>query len=180
MLVFVLAPAFLLAVFQSYRLFRAQLQGSTLSVVRYLCPLALLVFLCSFPLSAASTFVYRALNEIWSAEFETLKAIEKIRPDPSMLDEAHPLQLSVEDLAKASPLSEQTRRWLRDSRVTVAPHKMPPGLDWWGSNLRNSPPAFSHDYLATIQFAGGSDCTRRFWYVPYPKRDVRMLVVICK
>src|SRR5208283_3641622 len=45
MLVFVLAPAFLLAVFQSYRLFRAQLQGSTLSVVRYLCPLALLVFL---------------------------------------------------------------------------------------------------------------------------------------
>jgi fumarate reductase subunit D len=180
MLVFILVPTLLLAVIQSFRLFRAQLQGSTLSVLRNLWPLAMLVFLCSFPLSAVSTFVYHALNEVWRAEFETLRAIEKIHPDAAKLDAAHPLRLTVDDLARVSPLSEQTRRWLGNSPVTIAPHKMPLGLNWWGGNLKSSPPAFLQDYLVTVHFAGSSVCDQHFWYVPYPKRDVRMLVVICK
>jgi hypothetical protein len=178
--VFILVPTLLLAMIQSYRLFRTQLQDSTLSLVRHLWPLALLVFLCSLPSSALDSLVFHASNLIWRAEFETLGAIEKIHPDTANLDASHPLQLRVEDLAKASPLSDITRRWLGNSRVTIAPHKIPSGLDWWGGRFRNPPAAPFQDYLVTIQFAGGSDCDQRFWHVPYLKRDMRMLVVICK
>jgi hypothetical protein len=178
--VFILAPVIILAVIQSYRLFRAQSQGSTLSVVRNLWPLALLTFLCSFPLSAVSTFEFRAGDALWRAEIEVIKAIEKIRPDASTLDEAHPLQLSVDDLAKGSPLSDQTRRWLGNPPVTIAPHKIPPGYNWWGWGFSENPTALIEDYLVTVHFAQGSGCNQRFWYVPYPRHDVRMLVVICK
>ena len=46
----VLVPTLFLAVIQSYRLFRAQLQDSALSLVRNLLPLAMVAFLCSFSL----------------------------------------------------------------------------------------------------------------------------------
>jgi hypothetical protein len=179
-LVFVYVPTLVLAVVQSYRLFRAQLQGNTLSVVRNLLPLAMLLFFCSFPLTALDTFIFRAWNQLWRAQFETLQAIEKIYPDVAKLDAAHPLQVTVEDLAKASPLSGDTRRWLGNSPVTIAPLKIPPGLDGWGRYIGGSPAAPLQEYLTTIHLAGGSDCTQKFWYSPYPKRDVRMLVVICK
>jgi len=178
--VLVYVPTLLLAVIQSYRLFRAQLQGSTLSVVRNLLPLALMAFLCTFPFSALDTFVFHAWNQKWKVEFETLHAIGKIQPDTAKLDATHPLQLTPEDLAKAFPLSEDTRRWLRGSRITIAPLQIPPDFDWWGKNSWKRPAASYQDYLATIHFAGGSDCSESFWQVPYPNRDLRMLVVICK
>ncbi len=49
---FLLVPTLLVAVIQSYRLFRAQPQDSARSVVRNLAPLAITAFLCSFTLAA--------------------------------------------------------------------------------------------------------------------------------
>jgi hypothetical protein len=178
--VFIVAPTLLLALIQSYRLYRAQIPGSTLSVVRNLWPSAVLVFLCSFPLSATSSLVFRASNEVWGTEMEVIKAIEKIRPDASTLDEAHPLQLSVDDLAKGSPLSEQTRRWLGNSPVTVAPRKLSIQELEWERRVWNMQAVPTQEYLVTVHFAGSTGCSQRFWYVNYPKRDVRMLVMICK
>ena len=165
-LAFLLVPALLFAVIQSYRLFRTQLQDSTLSVIRNVLPLALLAFLSSFFLLACYVFVDHAKLQMWTMFRETHEAIEKIQPGTANLDATHPLQLTVEDLAKASPLSERTRRWLRNSRITVAPDKPHPGRSYCcGGNSRGitfAPDKAYSWYLANIRLASGSHCTVSF------------------
>jgi hypothetical protein len=163
-----LAPTLLFAVIQSFRLFRTQLQGSTLSVIRSLFPLAIVAFLSGFSLMAFFAFVDHAKLQMWTMFRETHEAIEKIQPGAANLDAAHPLQLTVEDLAKASHLSERTRRWLRDARITVAPDQPHPrrsGQYCCGGNSRSVTLAPDKDYswyLATIHLASGSHCTLAF------------------
>jgi ABC-type transport system involved in multi-copper enzyme maturation permease subunit len=163
-----LVPTLLFAVIQSYRMFRAQLQDRTLSVMRSLIPLAIVAFLCSFSFMALFAFVHRAKLQMWAMFRETHEAIVKIQPSTTNLDATHPLQLTAEDLAKAFPLSERTRRWLRDSRITVSPEKPFPGRAGQyccGGNSRGV--TFSRDkdyswYLATIHLPSGSHCTLAF------------------
>ena len=163
---FLLVPALLLAVFQSYRLFRAQVQDTTRSLVRNLLPLATLVFLLAFSWIGFNTFVDHAGWEVWGLFGQTSRAIEEIIPGATNSDATHPLQLTVDDLAKALPpphlpyfhLSESTHRWLRNSRITVTPDKAHPhgfscqehstGIKWT-----------SCYYLATIHLANGADIT---------------------
>ncbi|MGA2171117.1 MAG: hypothetical protein ABSG62_23285, partial [Terracidiphilus sp.] len=117
----ILVPTLLYAVIQSYRLFRAQLQDRALSVVRSLLPLAMLAFLCSLFSLAFYTFVGRAAQDPkLTALFETTQALQKIQSVAAKLDAAHPLQLTVEDLAKASPLLKSTRRLLGNSHITLS------------------------------------------------------------
>ena len=71
------------------------------------------------------SFVGRARNQKSIALFETIQAIEKIQSGAAKLDAAHPLQLTVEDLAKASPLSKSTRRFLGNSHITLALEEPP-------------------------------------------------------
>ena len=163
---FLLVPALLFAVIQSYRLFRTQLQDRTLSVIRNVLPLALLAFLSGFLLLASYHFVDHAKLQMWTMFRETHEAIEKIRPGTANLDATHPLELTVDDLAKAAPLSDRTRRWLRDSRITVAPDKPHPGQSYCcGGNSRSVtfPPDKTYSwYLASVDLASGSHCTLSF------------------
>jgi ABC-type transport system involved in multi-copper enzyme maturation permease subunit len=165
-LALLLVPALLFAVIQSYRLFRTQLQDRTLSVIRNVLPLALLAFMSGFLLLASYVFLDRAKLQMWAMFRETHEAIEKIQPGTPNLDATHPLQLTVEDLAKASPFSERTRRWLRNSRITVAPDKPHPGRSYCcGGNSRSitfAPDKAYSWYLATIDLASGSHCTLSF------------------
>ncbi len=158
-------PTLLLGVMQSYRLFRAQLQDSAMSVIRCLLPLAIVAFLCSFSLAAFVAFVDHAKQQMWTLFHETHEAIEKIQPGTAKLDAAHPLELTVEDLAKASPLSERTRHWLGNSSITVAPYKPHPGRYCCGGNSRGItfvPDKAYSWYLATIRLPSGSNCTVSF------------------
>ncbi len=158
-------PTLLLGVMQSYRLFRAQLQDSAMSVIRCLLPLAIVAFLCSFSLAAFVAFVDHAKQQMWTLFHETHQAIEKIQPGTAKLDAAHPLELTVEDLAKASPLSERTRHWLGNSSITVAPYKPHPGRYCCGGNSRGItfvPNKAYSWYLATIRLPSGSNCTVSF------------------
>jgi hypothetical protein len=161
-----LVPTSLVAVIQSYRLFRAQVQDSIVSLVRNLLPLAIMAFLCGFSWVAFSTFVDHAKLQMWTMFRETHEAIEKIQPGTANLDATHPLQLTVEDLAKASPLSERTRRWLRNSRVTFLPDMPHPGRSYCcGGNSRSitvAPDKAFSWYLADIHLASGSHCTVSF------------------
>jgi len=167
-LVFVLVlliPTLVFATIQSYRLFRKQLQDSPLFVVRRLVPLAIIIFLCSFSLAAFYLFLDHAQQQMWTLFLETHKAIERIQPGTPNLEAAHPLQLTGEDLAKAYPLSDHTRRWLRDARITVAPDKPHPGPYCCGENSGGITFAPDKDYswyLATIRLSGGSACTLSF------------------
>ena len=136
-----LFPTLLFAVIQSYRLFRAQLQDRTLSVVRSLLPLAVTAFLCSFLLLASYTFVNDATGQtrmvFFTAHYtieETLRrrAIEKTLPRVANPDGIEALQLTGDDVEKAFKaypfsLPAITRRWLRNARITVTPDKSHPG-----------------------------------------------------
>jgi hypothetical protein len=121
----VLVPTLVLAVIQSYRLFRAQLRDSALSLVRNLLPLAMVAFLCSFSLMVFFSFAERAQSPESGALLETIRAIQKLPSRAAKLDAAHPLQFTVEDLAKASPLSKSARRWLGDSHITLSLEEPP-------------------------------------------------------
>ena len=175
--VLVLVPILILAIIQSYRMFRTQPQGSLRSVARNLLPLALLIFLCNFPLTAFDNFVFRAWDQEMTAQWQTLRAVEKIRPNAAQLDAAHPLQLSVEDLAKASPLSEPTVRWLRGSRITVVPLQNVTDQIFQLPFYGDVPVPPSQRYLTTIRIAGGAHCTRKY---PWRHDDLFMLIVVCE
>jgi len=153
-----LVPGLLFALLQSYRMFRADLRNSTLSLVRNLWPLAMVVFLWTFSLGAFYAFVDSAGWQTWELFGETSRAIVKILPSAANSDAAHPLQLTVDDLAKALsppfPLSERTRRWLRGSRITVTPDKDHPR----GFYCRQYPNGWHWCYyVAIIHLANGAD-----------------------
>jgi len=177
-LTFSLAPTYLLAVIQSYRLFRSQVEANALSLVRTLLPLAVVAFLCSFSLMAFSDFVSNAFGRRNAALFEAVQAIGKI--DLGGLDATHPLQLTVDDLAKASRLSEHTRRWLRGSRVTIVPIESLPRPNRFSGNSTRGPldlDTAQPRYAATLYLAGGSECAQSFqqWI-----RNMRTLIVVCQ
>ncbi len=154
-----LVPTLLFALPQSYRMFRAHLQNSTLSLVRNVLPLAMMVFLWTFSLGAFTYFVLHAGWQMGGLFGQTSRAIETTLPGAVNSDAMHPLQLTVDDLAKAlaSPfpaLSESTQRLLRNSHITVTPDKAHPhGFYCW-----KTPGGWtSCYYLAIIHLANGAD-----------------------
>jgi len=161
-----LAPTLFIAVIQSYRMFREQLEDRLLSVTRKLLPLAMVSFLSTFSLMALYALVDNAKQQMWTMFRETHEAIEKIRPGTAKLDATHPLQLTAEDLVKAAPLSERTQRWLRNSRISVAadmPHSE--GRYCCGGNSRSIRFATDKDYQwyeAVIHLPSGSACSLSF------------------
>ncbi len=155
----ILVPTLFLALIQSYRLFRAHLQDSALSLVRNLLPLAVVPFLCSFSLIAFFSFVVRAPDQESIALLETTQAIQKFQSRVGKLDAAHPLQLTVDDLAKAYPLSKSARRFLGDSHITLALDE-PPHHGQFGCGENPQPHGLSplgySWYSAIIPLANGS------------------------
>jgi len=149
----ILVPTLLYALFQSYRLFQARVQERALSVVKSLLPLAVLAFLCSFASLAFYTFVGRAawaaVDPRWIALTETIGALQKIQSGVAKLDAAHPLELTVEDLAKASTLSKSTRRLLGDSHITL---------------VLDAPPHHGHSGCAENPLPFGRFVRRDSWY----------------
>jgi hypothetical protein len=162
-LTFLVAPAYLFAVIQSYRLFRSEVQDSTLSLVRSLLPLAVVAFFCSFSLMTFADFVSSAFGRRNTVLSEAVRAIGKIDRGTPDLDAKHSLQLTLEDLAKASPLSEHARRWLRGSRVTIVPIKPLSLPKWFSANSTRGPldlDTAQSWHVATIYLAAGSDCVQ--------------------
>jgi len=70
-----LIPTLLVAVIQSYRLFREQVPDSTLFVIRKLLPLATTVLLCTFSLVRFYTFVGHAKQQMFTMFRKTHEAI---------------------------------------------------------------------------------------------------------
>lgn len=170
-----LVPTLLLAVIQSYRLFRAQIQDRAWSVVRSLLPLAMAAFLCSFSLLAFYTVVQQATEQTRGVVFRTYleieeiipgRAIEKTGPGATKLDATHPLQLTEDDVEKAFTthpffLPDNTRRWLRNARITVTPDKAhPSGFHCAeAKTVWKTTPCY---YSAIIHLADGTDLTESY------------------
>jgi hypothetical protein len=124
-----LVPAVLFGVIQSYRLFRTQPPDNAQWMLRRLLPLAAVSILWCLFLSAG------LVSSRWEPLSETRQALDKFHP------EATKLELTGDDLAKISPLTAPTRRWLRGSSIVVAPGH-----------------SHSSGYLATIHLASGLKC----------------------
>jgi hypothetical protein len=182
----VLVPTLLYALFQSYRLFRAQVQDRVLSVVRSLLPLATLAFLCSFSSMAFYTSVdhaaYAALDPRWVALTETTEALWNIQSGGAKPAAAHPLELTVEDLAKHSLIfSKSTRRLLGNSHITLSLDAPPHHAGLGCADYRKNPqPEGISDlgyswYSAMISFTDGS----RFFVAFDPLTHYVISVRIC-
>jgi len=150
-------PALILALFQSYRLFRAQDRSNSRSLIRNLLPLALLVFLCGLSLTAFNAFWWQAGGQVNYFTAVTGYAIQKALPAAAKLHPTEPLQLTGDDVANAWrwPLIDKpVRRWLSGARVTVTPDKAHAGsffcpLDPWGHTQCY--------FSATVHLADGTD-----------------------
>jgi hypothetical protein len=155
-------PALLLALVQSYRLFRAQLQISTRSVVRNLLPLVMLVFLCGFSFTASSFSLFGASMQVWTLFNATDNAIQKTVPRAANRHRTEPLELTGDDVAKAWPpwpLEENVRLWLRGAHITVTPDKDHPG----GFSCVETPLKSTLCYFsATIHLADGTDISQSY------------------
>jgi hypothetical protein len=122
-------PTLLFALLQSYRLFRTPPQNSKLWTLRCLLPAIAITILWSF--SAYAGF----LSSSWQPFDETRQALDKLQPGGAKFE------VTGEVLAKGSPFTPLTQRWLRGSSIAVAPGHSP-----------------SSGYLATIHLASGLKC----------------------
>jgi hypothetical protein len=122
-------PTLLLALIQSYRLFRTQPQDSVRWMLRCLLPLVAVTILWSF--SASAGFLYSN----WQPFEETRQALDRLQPGVAEI------KLTGEDLARDYPLTAPTRHWLRGSSIRIAPDR-----------------AHSPGYVATVNLASGLEC----------------------
>ena len=103
-----LVPTLLIAVIQSYRLFRAQLPGSILSVIRNLLPLAITAFLSAFCLGA-----FASLNETNGKIVSSGETRQYLLYVPKSYDrsKATPLVISLHPAATWPAAEMEISRW---------------------------------------------------------------------
>jgi ABC-type transport system involved in multi-copper enzyme maturation permease subunit len=144
----------LLVLFQSYRLFRLERSEDLASNVRPLMLLCVIVFLFAFSFGALTMFVrgnnvqlYRVLREVGGA-------VDKLDLNPATLDSAHPLPVTVEDIEKVAPLSETSRAWLSDARITILPKPATPIRSIKNGKWQE----LNGKYAAHLDFRNGTEC----------------------
>jgi hypothetical protein len=122
-------PTLLVALIQSYWLFRTPAQNRNLWMLRCLLPLVAVTFLSSF--IACAGF----LSSPWEPFEEIRRALDRLQPTTATLE------MTGVELAKGAPLSSLTRRWLTGSSIALAPDDSRPSM-----------------YRATIHLASGLQC----------------------
>ena len=134
-------PPLIAAVFQSYWLFRRQPSDRIFPVIRRLVPMGMVAFCGALVCAALMWAIGWQTGSVLVTETST--AIRQCCIDAKNSGQAIPSDLTVDDLAKASPISEPTRRWLRDVKIAVAPAER---------GLRNAP-----RYVACLHFSPRSE-----------------------
>jgi hypothetical protein len=149
-------PAVILALVQSYRMFRTRTSTGARLALRKLLPLVLLVFLCGFIFTAFDAFWWRASMQMNHFNAVTGNAIEQNLQAAVKMHPSQPLQLTLDDVAKSWrwPLEDSTRRWLTGATITITPDKAHP------AGFFCTPDPYGHAqcyYSATIHLANGTD-----------------------
>jgi hypothetical protein len=150
-------PTFILAVIQSYRMFKAPIRDGARVVARNLSPLVLLALLCSASIYTINGLSNWATAEVLASVYDVNRAMQGLLSDSANRDAAQPLQPSVDELKITSPHS-YTLRWFHGSTFTVVPDKAHP---------TTCCVQFLHsraiwNYNATAHLASGADLTLSF------------------
>ncbi len=94
-------------------------------------------------------------------------AIESLQTSASGTETPLVQRFTVEDLSKASHLSDHTRYWLRNSTILARPEEaragLPARIQWPYEYAFIAPGKPAVPYTATIHTAMGSECNLRFW-----------------
>jgi len=114
-------PLVAVCAIQSYRLFRREIQDSVPFVIRQMLPPLIAAFLCGLFMSFPRGVEASVDGQTYTVLLEVSRAIEKMQIDPAKLDAAHPLELTLDDLSRTSPLSDRLRRWVDGTVITVTP-----------------------------------------------------------
>jgi hypothetical protein len=138
-----IVPPLLVAAIQSYRLFRREAYDRFSAALRPLLQVALAALVFAAALALPPAFVTRASHLSFQAWWDANKAIAKLPPDMIPVA-ASPTQLSVEDLSKVAPLSEEARIVLRGAAISA--------------NRRTG----RGSYVTAIRFGNGLSCTINF------------------
>jgi hypothetical protein len=147
----------LFALIQTYGLFRIEPRDGFLGIIRHLVPVLILVFVCGFLQLVPYVLLNAANTQTWNVLRETSKAVDKLNLDPTKLDPARPLQLTLDDLAKTSPVSDPVRRALRDTTITVTPRAITRRFGWDGRNRRWI--TESSAYFSTVHLKNDWSCS---------------------
>ena len=157
---------------QSLRMFRAPAAQSKRYIVGRAIPLAAICLLPSFALAAFFEFSRASWHQqeaMWTDVHNAIEAVQLARTEQKA---AQPQRLTMEALAKASPLSASTRKWLSNSHIVVIPEATAPvrhanGFQWPYDNgwmIRYQQGVVP--YSALIRTAAGYECILRFWADP--------------
>jgi len=122
-------PALLVALVQSYWLFRTPPKDGNVWMLRRMAPVVAVTVLWTFSIAAGFAF------SRWQPFYEMRDALNRLRPM------AAPVELGGEELAKMGPISPTTRRWLEGARIAVTPDASQASV-----------------YHATSQLASGTEC----------------------
>jgi ABC-type transport system involved in multi-copper enzyme maturation permease subunit len=152
-------PSLILAVIQSYRLFRAPIRDGAASVARKLSPLVVLALLCSLFAFSFVRLSNQASERVFSSIFSVDRAIQNVLSNSANRETAQPMQLSADDLKKAYPPRVSPSSWLHDATLTIVPDKTHPttcceGHSFGGSRSFGRP---WWNYTATVHLTSGAE-----------------------
>src|SRR6266850_2267112 len=114
-------PLVAVGAIQSYRLFRREIQDSVSFVIRQMLPPVIAAFLCGLFMPFPRVVEASVDGQIYTVLLEVSRAIEKMQIDSAKLDAAHPLELTLDEVSRTSPLSDRLRRWVDGTVITVTP-----------------------------------------------------------
>jgi len=156
-----LAPVLLYGLFQSYRIFRTDASERN-HLVRNLLPLAgLAVIVGVLPFCAGEVAIAAGSQQQKFARQVHTGIEELLTADIAKNGDGHTLHISSQELAAATPLSEDTRRWLGSADISVVSKKGKWNQEiqcCWLSWQRLAPQSTPTQYFATIDRTGAPRC----------------------
>jgi ABC-type transport system involved in multi-copper enzyme maturation permease subunit len=166
----VVAPLLAVGLIQSHRMFRAQTEGRKLHTVRSMLPLFATVVFLTFLLGAVSSLAWQLWSEQGTIVREAHLAIETLEASGDRANLLSLQKFTMDDLAKASSLSNTTQHWLRDCTIIVRPEtdsrSVPLPLIQWPYERAfladGAPEKQAISYSATIRTSRGSECNLHF------------------
>jgi ABC-type transport system involved in multi-copper enzyme maturation permease subunit len=169
--VIVLAAVPMMAVvaIQSFRRFRGQIDESKKHVFLALVPVIVTSVLVGFAVDISVNFVSEAVHVQQSLMSDTHHAIQQLQSSAASPATRQALKFTADDLARTGTLSDESRRWLSGSTITVAPslvetHTLVPDRSLRTSFLSfyvKAPKRESTSYVAVIQ-GNGHNCYLEF------------------
>jgi hypothetical protein len=148
--VLLLAPAFIVTIEQTYRLFRQEVRRP-LQTVKYLMVPAAATLIGGFIAVAPEVLTWNAGGSPSAIFAETANAVRTYRIDAEELKENGKLEIPIAALAKVKPLTDSTKRWLGNTPIVITSTKPASSVN----RIPNHPAG----YFITVRVGNRVECS---------------------